>query len=544
MAEHDALSQPEAGSVSRPVRSHTAVDTYNLKVLNGNARHTRTSHLSKQTRHNNQSMDSALMNTDLSDETPPRHAARGSTSSSPSSLSASPSVWSQMDGQDNSLCHITRAAAKAHRATQHSTTQRCNSNITQKYDCFNQLTNPRGHYYSARELYSHGVWVGYLAPDRQNKSYHELPSYNELKANYNAFRLPFPPSAAGKACVIREAVCRSCLGSASTPITMVELPFIKNRSIAIMPLDGDDDLFCIMLPRSLDRSHKALQTWRPYETRNGGDGKTFDNNFFLLTLRNTNRDLGTVEALRYALDPQEDTEPVSAPRPIVVLKANLQVNPDSASLEPLPRSRSARKRPQDSLISTDTKVQPKHQRKRLNSVSPSRAVSGDTMDHTGDETSDSPSNDIAGTEALATREQEPTPGPSIASETCNGVRVPGSENDSGGGGPLSARVRFIWRVSDDGFDYDFLHTMAECDSFAKLLAVLQDDVEHIPTAADLLARTTTWRLSYCSPNGMKRAVVTRKGTEVQFKHLVATLEKQALETGDTSTVDIELKAMA
>lgn len=31
-----------------------------------------------------------------------------------------------------------------------------------RFDCFNRLDGPRGHYFSVPELYARGVWVGYL----------------------------------------------------------------------------------------------------------------------------------------------------------------------------------------------------------------------------------------------------------------------------------------------------------------------------------------------------------------------------------------------
>ncbi|KAF2818983.1 hypothetical protein CC86DRAFT_432406, partial [Ophiobolus disseminans] len=140
---------------------------------------------------------------------------------------------------------------------------------------FNSHNTPRGHYYSAPNLYSRGVWVGYLAPDKQNTSYLGLPSYNTLKANLKSLSPPFPQ-----------------------PPT--------RQSVTIMPLDGDDEvgMFCILLPQTLDRSIKTLQTWRPYEIRHGGYSKNFDNNFMLVTLRNTNQDMGTAETIREILDAQ------------------------------------------------------------------------------------------------------------------------------------------------------------------------------------------------------------------------------------------------
>jgi hypothetical protein len=97
------------------------------------------------------------------------------------------------------------------------------------YECFNKHGLPQGHYYSACELYSRGVWVGYRAPDKHKKPYLECPSYNELKANFTSLNLPFPLSNPSSSSCNREAVCRGCFGEQSALITTCEMPFAKNR---------------------------------------------------------------------------------------------------------------------------------------------------------------------------------------------------------------------------------------------------------------------------------------------------------------------------
>jgi hypothetical protein len=101
-----------------------------------------------------------------------------------------------------------------------------------------------------------------------------------------------------------------------------------------MPLDGDDEMgmFCILLPQPLDRSIKKLETWCPYELRNGGDGKIFDNRFMLLTLRYPNQDVGTIETVREALDlqaltqlaPQQGVHKVKTSIPVSDLALNIE----------------------------------------------------------------------------------------------------------------------------------------------------------------------------------------------------------------------------
>lgn len=80
-----------------------------------------------------------------------------------------------------------------------------------------------------------------------------------------------------------------------------------------MPLDGDDlndhdeiGLFCILLPQTMDRSMKNIQAWRPYEVHNDGDGRKFENDFVLLTLRNIDQDIGTKDTILTVFKSRQD----------------------------------------------------------------------------------------------------------------------------------------------------------------------------------------------------------------------------------------------
>lgn len=53
---------------------------------------------------------------------------------------------------------------------------------------------------------------------------------------------------------------------------------------------------------------KSLQTWCPYEISNAGDGKNFNNKIVILTLRNTNRDIGIIETMLEAIGSQTSTQ--------------------------------------------------------------------------------------------------------------------------------------------------------------------------------------------------------------------------------------------
>jgi hypothetical protein len=58
------------------------------------------------------------------------------------------------------------------------------------YDCFKSQLHPKGHFYSANQLYAQGICIRYLAPDRMNERFRGLPSFNNLKTNFSKFRPP------------------------------------------------------------------------------------------------------------------------------------------------------------------------------------------------------------------------------------------------------------------------------------------------------------------------------------------------------------------
>ncbi|KAH6858975.1 hypothetical protein BKA58DRAFT_51143 [Alternaria rosae] len=165
------------------------------------------------------------------------------------------------------------------------------------YCCFNSQPHLKGHFYSANQLFARGVWIGYLAPDRQSQSFRGLPSFHDLKANYKKFNPPHPPIVQGSPRENRNAVCRGCAREDSAVIAFSEVQFGPKVKAVIMPLDGDDDagVFAIMIPQTTDRSLHGLQSYRPYEISGGGLGDKFVNNFMMLTLRNPDSDAGTLE---------------------------------------------------------------------------------------------------------------------------------------------------------------------------------------------------------------------------------------------------------
>jgi hypothetical protein len=311
-----------------------------------------------------------------------------------------------------------------------------------------------------------------------------------------------------------------------------------------MPLDGDDEtgMFCIMLPQNLDRSMKTLQAWRPYERRNGGDGKSFDNTFMLLTLRNTNRDIGTIEAIRHVLEPREVTRAASAsaPRNVVVLKYGGRVT--SGPVKEVPQTRRTNNQECERSVAAEVNSQSNNKRKRLQSEAESRTCSEQIINANPLNEKDIPSDDAVSDAIHPTRAQQPITLSPIVSEAVPTVEVPLVDQPPCLSKLQAEKVRIIWKVDDDGMEYVLAHTMAQCGSFEKLLATLEDEVQAIPSIADLLKKTT-WRLSYCNTMGAKKAVIVRRGTETAFDYLRDALTTSMPSAAEPDIMEIELKAM-
>jgi hypothetical protein len=159
-----------------------------------------------------------------------------------------------------------------------------------------------------------------------------------------------------------------------------------------MPLDGNDELgmFCILLPQPRDRSIKNLQIWRPYEVRNGGDGKKFDNKFILLSLRDTLQDFGTLEVMRAALCPQDVA-------PVMVRTAS-PVATASRLLVPLSSDGHPRRR-------VDLTDAPRHE----GSEQPTAQDPGDDVNDSGDGEIDNDEGDSGNPEKRVIRSRTDTP---------------------------------------------------------------------------------------------------------------------------------------
>lgn len=203
----------------RRERKRAPVPTYNLKALSGIVTRSRNSHRKKDmtasSRH--QSSPEAHINDRL------KLAVDSGMSSPLSSALSSPQPPTRGTPQLRVI-----AARQEHREhdLEHMTTRKTSST---SYGCFNEHADHRGHYCSAMELYNHGVWVGYLSPDRQHERYRGLQSYLELKNNCINMNLPFPPATVTSSAKTRFAMCGGCLSEQASLLTLREVKFVHNK---------------------------------------------------------------------------------------------------------------------------------------------------------------------------------------------------------------------------------------------------------------------------------------------------------------------------
>jgi hypothetical protein len=301
-----------------------------------------------------------------------------------------------------------------------------------------------------------------------------------------------------------------------------------------MPLDGDDDagVFAIMLPQKTDRSLNGLQGYRFYEISD-----EVANNFMLLTLRNSDRDAGTLETVLEVLPLQECLDiaqrlashpassdqgsarptsfrtTVQGPSSSTTPASKGTITPDVEDI----RRAGSRKRAKTSIKPTPVPELPKEGRQK--SVS---KLLKQTQDVKAPRLPDHNDNNTQ-----ATRQE-------------GGVEIiPLDLTDDQAG-----RVHVIWPVRDanDDMDYEFIHTLAEFKTFKGLVTLLEEDTEAIPPIAEIVARTKTWRMTYEGADGANKAVVARKDSEVAFDRLQTLLAQLPLWQDAQARVHVELKS--
>ncbi|KAH8642910.1 hypothetical protein IG631_00373 [Alternaria alternata] len=395
---------------------------------------------------------------------------------------------------------------------------------TTAYDCFSSQPHLKGHFYSANQLFQRGVWIGYLAPERQNESFRGLPSFHNLKVNYSKFRPPYPPIVQGSPRENRNAICRGCARDESALIALSEVQFGKNG------------LF------------------------NGGTGDKFVNSYMMLTLRNPDSDAGTLETVLTVLPPKERADIVLKLKQSPTRDNRLSSTPRLSKLSdvdatPLAPPVMSKAHVDDSDARIDEPATRKRRKISDSAANKSEPVRQSTTGCSVDLTQSPPPQSPP--RPQQTPQRTPTPTDDVkhhGSITLAPSRPPSQATSVASFSNVisldltdeqAARICFIWVVVDDDIEYEFVHALVECKSFGGLLGLLEEDAEAIPSAASMISRTNVWRLTYRLGNGPNKAVVLRKGTEVAFDRLQLTLAQASIwQENPNAKIDIELKSLS
>ena len=324
------------------------------------------------------------------------------------------------------------------------------------------------------------------------------------------------------------------------------------QKLVIMPLDGD--LFCIMTPQPLDRSIKALETFRPYEHQmQRNDDRPFFNNYLLVAIRDRVGDYGLLHTARSVLesaklskhrqrpsysglDDQEDTklpaETSSTSRAqakINKLKRRMSVYVGAGSSAPAKLDHSvARRYPRSSarVIQLSDDGTDEHEMAAPLSVPNARSSSSRPSVQ---KKIPEPCNNIA--------EQPPL-------TTCaHPVQKTANRQFT----DQQARcTHFVWRIDFENMEHEVRRTLKTVDTFQELLESFREEAEVVPSASRYM-RAGIWSAKYKLADGSGKACFIRTSSpysELSFDGLLRSLiEKEAWKKDPHVIVEIELKAV-
>lgn len=202
----------------RPSRNRTNVNTYNLKRLSGIVSRTRKPQRSSG-------------NSEVKDEVPSMshigthegvQAAQSGSFDQTGGSQTNELPWPAMPP---SLPELGRSLSSGEAKTVQQSRPISSQTSRRFCKCFNPYADSNGHFYSVNQLFTQGVWIGYLAPDRHRESFRGLPSFNILKSNCSKLVTPYPTATQGLAGQPRHAVCRGCLSATSKVFELREVQF-------------------------------------------------------------------------------------------------------------------------------------------------------------------------------------------------------------------------------------------------------------------------------------------------------------------------------
>jgi hypothetical protein len=283
-----------------------------------------------------------------------------------------------------------------------------------------------------------------------------------------------------------------------------------------------------------------------------GDKNSFVNKFMMLTLRNHNSEAGTLETVLAVMSPQERADIVTRLRELPEPRARLSSTPKlpkSTDEDVAPLAPHAMAKVNDEESDAQTNQTATRKRQKVSENMAHKCLASDVVPEEGSagcpqpqlqarKMTESPADDI---QRQASAPADPSKPPPQATKPINPPNIISLELSD----KQAERVYFIWPVNDEGMETEFVHTLGECKSFGGLLGLLEEETEDLPSVASILERTKTWKMTYHLGDGVNKAIVARKGTEVAFDRLQATLAQASIWTENPyAKVDIELKSLS
>ncbi|EUC49243.1 hypothetical protein COCMIDRAFT_23033 [Bipolaris oryzae ATCC 44560] len=524
----------------RPSRNRTNVNTYNLKILSGIVSRTR-------------KRQGSSGNSEVKDEAPPTPqiaTQEGIQAAESGSLDQTSGLPSPVIPP--SLLELGRSPSNGEAKTAQQSRPTSSQTSRRSCKCFNPYDDSNGHFYAVNQLFSQGVWIGYLAPDRHKESFRELPSFYTLKSNYAKLMSPYPRATQGLVGQPRHAVCRGCVSGTSKVFELREVQFYGKSKLVIMPLDGDDEagVFAIMLPQKHDRSLHGLQSYRPWEIIESDNGQRFFNDYEVLTLRNLDSSADVLATALEALPILGRTKTAVELKKRSVSDSNYIYDTSTLSASSMPdtstpttrtleegdireddiqEDESIRTKRHRSSTATSRKSHTIEEERPSDYDSPVCSGAGNFVETPLDCAAQSPGTSTPNLQPRVTKRH-------LSPETVN-LELTKEQAD---------RIYIIWIVKDRDLEYEFVHTISECKTFAGLLRLLEEDTEAIPAIAEILKRTKTWRLccSLGGHGGMNKALIAREGKKAAFDRLQTILAEAPLWNANShGRVHVELRSL-
>ena len=314
-----------------------------------------------------------------------------------------------------------------------------------------------------------------------------------------------------------------------------------------MPLDGDR--FCILKPQPLDRSIKALKTFRPYEHQmQRNDDRPFFNNYMLIAIRERMNNYGLLHTVRSVLEPAGLSKHKQRLYAGLYDQANMETSPTSGDQGKV----SMHKR----KLSASNSAKPSAQAKSDRSIARGNPRSSARVTQLSDDETDE--NEMVAPLSVPNAR-------SSSSRTSVRKQVPESRSNIAERPPLTTLAHhvkkttdrqftdqqaccthFFWKIDYENMEHEVRRTLSTIDTSRELLESFREEAEVVPSASRHM-QASIWSAKYRLADGSGNACFIRTSSpysELSFDGLLRSLvEKEAWKKDPHEIVEIELKAV-